>query len=160
MSTPSIRTGRLLITLIRIECHIFPTRLLYLSQSDLRFLSHCLLPAFQFGDLEDGIQTCKPQYLAHSQGRAHQPQISTSRLERYQSAYSRRINCSYAAEVQNDISPMLLNDRAQQRTFLAADESAPAAHSHHAARTLNGYFTTVQSSRGQSHQEKLTQHER
>ena len=97
------------------------------------------LTAFRFVYLEDEIQTCKPQYLAHSQGRVHQPQISTSRLERYQGAYSRRINCSYAAEVQNDISPMLLNDRAQQRSFLAANESALTAHSHDAACTFNGY---------------------
>jgi hypothetical protein len=34
---------------------------------------------------------------------------------------------------------MLLNDRAQQRSFLAANESALTAHSHHAARTFNGY---------------------
>jgi len=79
--------------------------------------------------------------------------MSASRPERYQGAYSRRINCSHAAEVQNNVSPMLLNDRAQQSSFLAANESAPAAHSHRAARTFNGYFTTVQSSRGQSHHE-------
>ena len=66
-------------------------------------------------------------------------QISTSRLERHQGAYSCRINCSYAAAVQNDVSHMLPNDRAQQRSFLAANESALTAHSHRGARTFNGY---------------------
>ncbi len=33
---------------------------------------------------------------------------------------------------------MLLNDRAQQRGFLAANESALTAHGHHTARTFNG----------------------
>jgi hypothetical protein len=96
----------------------------------------------------------------HSQGRAHQPQISTSGLERYQGAYSRRINCGYAAEVQNDVSPSLLNDRAQQRSFLAANESALTAHSHHAAHTFNGYVQNSFIFSLTSHEENLTQQER
>jgi len=89
--------------------------------------------------LNTSMTQCRRWRPGCSRRGAHQPQIITSRLERYQGAYSRRINCSYAAEVQNDVSPMLLNDRAQQRSFLAANESALTAHSHHAARTFNGY---------------------
>jgi hypothetical protein len=54
---------------------------------------------------------------------------------------------------------MLLNDPAQQRSFLAANQSALTAHRHHTARTFNGYVQNTQSSCGQSHEEKLTQQE-
>jgi len=107
-------------------------------QSDLR-LAPCLLPAFRFGDLEDRVQASKPQQLAHCPGRVRQPQIGASRLERHQGADSRRVNCCYGAEVQNDVSPVLLNGRAQQSGFLAANESALTAHGHDAARAFNGY---------------------
>jgi hypothetical protein len=44
---------------------------------------------------------------------------------------------------------MLLHERAQERSFMAANEFALTADSHHAARTFNGYVQTVPSSRGQ-----------
>jgi len=81
-------------------------------------------------------------------------------VERYQGAYSSRIQCSYAAEVQNDVSPTPLNDRAQQRSFLPADESALTAHSHHAAGAFNGYVQKSSIVSWTSHEEKLTQQRR
>jgi hypothetical protein len=38
---------------------------------------------------------------------------------------------------------MLLNDSAQQRRFLAANESTLTAHNRHAARTFNAYVQNV-----------------
>jgi hypothetical protein len=35
-----------------------------------------------FGNIEDGIEICKPQYLAYSLGRVHQPH-TTNRSKRH-----------------------------------------------------------------------------
>ena len=97
--------------------------------------------------IEDRVQICKPQYLAYGHGRIYQPQTGTSRLKRYQCAYSRRVDCSNAAEVHSDVSTMATNGRAKESGFSTVNESAITAHSHFAPRIFNRYVQQMCSPR-------------